>query len=444
MDDRTLMTRLFSLLFAPAMLLLSSGCGSGGDECDPASFGERCNEGRIQVCQRRSCSDALFSCTKSLYVAEQGCGSGYACMVEGAQKAECVPAQTSLACVADPAITGPSSTNGPSRARAILRDMDDDGIVDLVTVSDDSANLEVRRGKGDATFDAARSVELGAPIYGLVAGDFDGDGLSDVVVFEDRAFALLRANDRSLGFDPPDVTMTNSEISGLRVADFDADGADDLVVITPKSIDVYMSRKGRFVAKDSLGTEAEDRAFADLDGDGRVDIGVVSMFDYTFTVWVGRGDGTFDAPVTLDTGKLPSNLAVADLDADGIMDVVIGSFSMGTVEVHHGRGGGVFDAATKFAAMLSPSSLEVTDVDADGRADLVIGTDNRHSFVVFRGKGDATFESQPAAFDPPARTWTSSPSRISTATEGPTCSCRARAGSPSFAVRASERAAQAA
>ena len=52
------------------------------------------------------------------------------------------------------------------------------------------------------------------------------------------------------------------------------------------------------------------------------DIAVTEQNADSVAVLLGRGDGTFDAPLEIPTGPFPAAVAVADLDGNGTADLV--------------------------------------------------------------------------------------------------------------------------
>jgi hypothetical protein len=149
-------------------------------------------------------------------------------------------------------------------------------------------------------------------------------------------------------------------------------------------------------------------AIGDLDGDGKPDLVVSNTLSNTISVYLGNGDGTFQAPRQFAVGafatpgtdisvKLPSfgrDVAIADLNHDGIPDVVVTNDASGDVSVLLGRGDGTFAPQERYNATTAPISLDVGDLNGDHIPDLsVISTSQGGYFTVatLLGRGDGTF-----------------------------------------------------
>src|SRR5262249_22852615 len=116
-------------------------------------------------------------------------------------------------------------------------------------------------------------------------------------------------------------------------------------------------------------------------------------------VALGNGDGTFANAVLVPTGTVAANQgAVVDINHDGKLDVVTvtgtNSFTNGAVNVFLGNGNGTFQAGKTFTTGPYPDSVFVTDVNGDGFPDLATHTkyvaDNA-AISLHLGNGDGTF-----------------------------------------------------
>lgn len=66
--------------------------------------------------------------------------------------------------------------------RSVLADLDGDGTLDLATLNPKKETVLVYQGLGGGAFAAPLSFSVGGHPVGIVAGDFDGDGLPDLAV----------------------------------------------------------------------------------------------------------------------------------------------------------------------------------------------------------------------------------------------------------------------
>jgi hypothetical protein len=112
--------------------------------------------------------------------------------------------------------------------------------------------------------------------------------------------------------------------------------------------------------------------------------GVDTPFLY---VYLGAGDGSFSAPVTvfrIDAAAAGlADLATGDLDGDGHLDVAATNPSNRLVAVAYGDGEGDLRSGPSLTLDSVPGRIALGDLTGDGRLDAVVATDA--GVVVLRG-----------------------------------------------------------
>jgi Bacterial Ig domain/FG-GAP-like repeat/Matrixin/FG-GAP repeat/PKD domain len=188
----------------------------------------------------------------------------------------------------------------------------------------------------------------------------------------------------------------------VAVADVNGDGKPDLVTTNPNApytqsgVGILLGNgDGTFLQiplQNSLNPEVSSLAVADLNGDGKPDIVTANgIYSTTVSVFLGKGDGTFQDPQTFGAGRYPYSVAVADVNGDGKPDIIDDSVQGGGVGVLLGNGDGTFQRTSNYNGPTG-SDLLVKDLNGDGKPDLVVANG---SITVLLGNGDGTFPAQP-------------------------------------------------
>lgn len=191
--------------------------------------------------------------------------------------------------------------------------------------------------------------------------------------------------------------------------DVNGDGILDLVGTGLNSASVMLGNgNGTFRTKVDfpVGSQAQDVAAGDFNGDGRVDL-VVSLSDPDISVSFlrGNGDGTFGAPVNIaNTSGADSPAIVAtDLDNDGRLDVVVAHaiscfvapcLVSREITVMLGFGDGTFQRPFNISVGTGMSRIAAGDFNRDGIKDLGIAGDSSQLYTLL-GVGNGTFLQQP-------------------------------------------------
>ncbi|MCY2987243.1 MAG: FG-GAP-like repeat-containing protein, partial [Planctomycetota bacterium] len=135
----------------------------------------------------------------------------------------------------------------------------------------------------------------------------------------------------------------------IVAADFNGDGIFDLVTAGYASDNVTLSFSdgtGRFVAVGTFptgGSSARSVTVGDFNGDGNSDLAVANYSSNNVSVLLGNGAGGFANAVTYDSGGLlPRSVTVGDFNADGHSDLAVANSGSNNVGVLLGNGSGGF------------------------------------------------------------------------------------------------------
>ncbi|MBZ5699629.1 MAG: FG-GAP-like repeat-containing protein [Acidobacteriia bacterium] len=208
-----------------------------------------------------------------------------------------------------------------------------------------------------------------------------------------------------------DFTVGTAPI-GVAIADFNGDGFPDLVAAnqtdstTNGTISLLLGATGGTfgtqilitIPGGTLPSTPSAVAVGDFNGDGSIDIAVTDSANNTVAILLGRGDGTFAAPVTYPTGNAPVALLAKDFNADGFLDLAVVNQAGNTVSILLGNGDGTFAAATDYPVDVAPAAIASADFNDDGVLDLAVANHGDSSGTggntvsVLLGNSDGTFK----------------------------------------------------
>ena len=122
------------------------------------------------------------------------------------------------------------------------------------------------------------------------------------------------------------------------------------------------------VVKVPLASRPHEIRATDLNGDAKPDLVTANDLGDNVSVAIGKGDGTFQAPVLYPVGNAPMSLVAGNFNGDGKRAVGVG--------VLLGHGDGTFGSVRSYAAGSHPFSIAAGDFNSDGRLDAVTANFN--------------------------------------------------------------------
>jgi FG-GAP-like repeat len=146
------------------------------------------------------------------------------------------------------------------------------------------------------------------------------------------------------------------------------------------------------------GVGTFDMAVGDFNGDGKLDValaGHVSSTQEVVQIELGKGDGTFTTGQTINLASIlnASGITTGDFDGDGKLDLAVISNTANQVYFYKGSGTGTFTSAASVTVGTSPWTLtgvRTGDFNADGKVDLVV-SNYKGLFVLWNNGGNFSF-----------------------------------------------------
>ena len=276
-------------------------------------------------------------------------------------------------------------------------DFDGDGIADLVVPNPGANNVDVILGNGDGSFRAPMSYGAGTGPDFVAIGDFNGDGKPDLAVGDsgtNNVNILLGNGDGT--FQAAVSYATTGPASSIAIGDFNGDGKADLAVPVGSGVNVFLGvGDGTFSAEIDYNGGSQPWALVagDFNHDGKTDLAVANPTGGNVCILLGNGDGSFQNPVSYAAGSQPYAIAAGDFNHDGFMDLAVADMGDGSVDILLGKTGGAFQTAVNYAAGTGARSIAVEDFNGDGNPDLVVADNFSGGAVsVLFGNGKGGFE----------------------------------------------------
>ncbi|MFG2501528.1 FG-GAP-like repeat-containing protein [Streptomyces sp. NPDC048441] len=325
------------------------------------------------------------------------------------------------------AATAGSATAAPVAASKPVTDFNHDGYADLaVSASRGAVDGTVGAGYVSIVYgsasgaDTAHAKQINANTAGVPgapeenagfgasteAGDFDGDGYTDLAVNNGSSDAVLWGSADGL---TQGSELTGKYVQALKAGDFNGDGKADLVANSMSKMEVRygpFTRDGKPASTSSVenGDDGpQDLMVGDVTGDGADDLvtgHAMEEMQHSSRLWKGSKDGL--SKTSTPTKKFTTNGVIADVNKDGYGDLVAHEvdevsetqvYDAGAIRVIYGSASGFstrtakidqdtagVPGASEAAEINGPErgdqfgySLSAGDVTGDGYSDIVVG-----------------------------------------------------------------------
>ena len=286
---------------------------------------------------------------------------------------------------------------GNSSRGIVADDLNGDGFADLAVVNWTDNTVSVMINDKTGKFPAkSPTYATGKQPIAVAAGNFRLTGHMDLAVanYQDDTISIL-PNDGTGKFGAVSATLAlPANLSPLCVVpgDFNGDSKMDLAVCVGNNISIFLNNAGAFGSPTNITVPFQPVwiATASLRKNGILDL--VAAYNSGLAVLLGKGNGTFAAPVSYPIGaaQVPAAVTVADMNADGIPDLVLANNGESTATILLGKGDGTFLPQTRYeitsptsgGGTASPEAIVAGDFNNDGFNDFVV-LNNADNYTVY-------------------------------------------------------------
>jgi hypothetical protein len=322
---------------------------------------------------------------------------------------------------------GSPAVIGKGPGQVSLADINGDGRLDLVTRHLLERSLTASLGDGTGRFATAPGGQINLSYMpgDVELGDVNGDKILDLgVTSSDRDTVDIFLGDGKGGFNraaqSPFTVSAAVEFytRSLNLIDLNEDGKLDIVTANHRRnsfATLFGDGRGGFssgpVTTFQPGHDNYTFAFGEIDGDGHMDVAVVSgengdsLEPGHVATFRGDGKGAFknaaEQPLSVPTG--PHFVTLADVNNDQRLDIVI-SHGSNQLSVMLNGGAGKFAPAAPYDLVAEAFAVAVADVNRDKRNDIIAATVDSVTVLLGGGNGfnpapGSPFRAGPGAYN---------------------------------------------
>lgn len=270
-------------------------------------------------------------------------------------------------------------------------DIDKNGKLDILFVTEDDKSNELYLQKENNVFlDASDKFPVKGISNALIVGDFDNDGWEDSIIGNNGQNHYLKNNAGILIDDTSNRLPAISDVTqDIEIGDYDNDGDLDILVGN-EGDNRLLENNGKGYFKDvtkkvftmGISEETREADFADVDGDGDLDIyfANVQMFtkkDPIQRLLINENGKYIDKSQELLHFKNVMGAVDGDfydIDNDGDLDLLLGKMNGFSIGINNGKGNFVeqTEKFVKYPINGAVVDVEVADFNGDSIPDIYL------------------------------------------------------------------------
>ena len=282
----------------------------------------------------------------------------------------------------------------------LLADVDNDGRQDLVLFGKRQLGMLVMRGRGDGSFRPGVTLLPESSIGALTIEDINRDGLNDMIAADWVANQLMIFTGfGTMHFSDPSVLQFTTEPRLFSTASLDSDRNRDLVVCFPEEERCALflgDGLGEFhpFQNVALNSPPVRLGVADVNGDGKDDIGLLSAAERSLMIDLNNGERLSDS-VVYAAGEFPTDFSFVRHGHTALTDAVVLDSAASRIRVFcNAMSGDSGVPKNMYALGLHPGSVLTADINHDGWEDIAVADSRSQNISLFLNDGRGGFGGQ--------------------------------------------------
>jgi subtilisin family serine protease len=296
----------------------------------------------------------------------------------------------------------------------LAEDLNGDGWPDLAAALYSGNNVSIRLNNGSGGFTAApinvSTAPEGLGPIAIATGKLNaGDAFDLITANQLNGTSTIFLDFNGTGFASNQTLAVGNQPTDVVLGRFDEDSDFDAIVAlkgTNQLVMLVNNGAGSFTKGapfSSGGNQPTALVTGFFNNDSFLDIAVANYGTHpsgadfgNVAVLLGRGNGTFDSPVSYTVGFGPISIASGDFNGDGFVDLVTANFLANTATVLYGSATGTFTVdASALGVGQGPLQVTVADIEGDGDRDILVTNLMSQSISILRNRrsqGGSGFE----------------------------------------------------